>query len=110
MRLTIQAAQLGPSACLKPGPLRRHAAPQELELLEDENKVYKLIGPALVRQDIPEATSNVSKRLEFIGGELKRLDDKLAALEDRANKRQQQLEQQQRHLLSLQQAAAGGAG
>lgn len=30
--------------------------------------MYKMIGPALVRQDTLEAQSNVSKRLEFIGG------------------------------------------
>lgn len=30
--------------------------------------MYKMIGPALVRQDTLEARSNVGKRLEFIGG------------------------------------------
>jgi chaperonin cofactor prefoldin len=38
-------------------------------LAEDAN-VYKMIGPVLVRQDTLEARSNVSKRLEFIAGEL----------------------------------------
>jgi len=43
--------------------------PQELKLLPEGANVYKMIGPALVRQDTLEAQSNVSKRLEFIGGE-----------------------------------------
>ena len=46
---------------------------QELDLVEEGSVVYKLIGPALIRQDLVEANANVSKRLEFIGGELARL-------------------------------------
>jgi prefoldin beta subunit len=43
--------------------------------LKDDSKIYKLIGPVLVPQDRPEANSNVEKRLEFIQGEVKRVDD-----------------------------------
>lgn len=43
--------------------------------MKDESKIYKLIGPVLVPQDRPEATSNVEKRLEFIQSEVKRVDD-----------------------------------
>jgi prefoldin beta subunit len=43
---------------------------QELELLESDAEVFKLIGPALIRQEKSEAISNVSKRLEFILTEL----------------------------------------
>ncbi|KAG7672401.1 hypothetical protein Ndes2437A_g02381 [Nannochloris sp. 'desiccata'] len=60
---------------------------KELELLDDDAKVYKQIGPALVHQDHLEATSNVSKRLEFIGVEMKRIDEKLAILEEKARKK-----------------------
>ena len=41
---------------------------QELKLLADDAAVYKMIGPALVRQEPGEAAANVGKRLEFIGG------------------------------------------
>ena len=58
-------------------PMLPHS--QELELLDEDAKVYKQIGPALIRQDHIEATSNVSKRLEFIGAEIKRIDEKLDA-------------------------------
>ena len=37
---------------------------QELKLLDDESSVYKLIGPALIKQDPLEAKHNVEKRLE----------------------------------------------
>ena len=43
---------------------------QELEEVKDDSQVYKLIGPALVPQALPEARANVEKRLEFIAKEL----------------------------------------
>ena len=39
-------------------------------LLEDGARVYKLIGPVLVKQDPEEASQNVAKRLDYIKGEL----------------------------------------
>lgn len=66
-----------------------HAHVQELKLMEEGAVVYKLIGPALVKQvrgqrltslssvlcvtyyqEKTEATENVAKRLEFIGKEV----------------------------------------
>ncbi|KAL4418789.1 hypothetical protein ABPG77_005503 [Micractinium sp. CCAP 211/92] len=64
---------------------------QELKLLSEGSAVYKMIGPALVKQDTLEAQSNVNKRLEFIGGELKRLDSQLQQLEEKQRKKQEQL-------------------
>lgn len=43
---------------------------QELDVLEEDAAVYKLVGPMLIKQDLVEAKSNVSKRLEYIGGEM----------------------------------------
>lgn len=43
---------------------------QELDLLNDESNVYKLIGPVLVKQDLAEANANVRKRIEYISAEL----------------------------------------
>ncbi|CAD6184100.1 unnamed protein product [Caenorhabditis auriculariae] len=48
---------------------------QELDLMEDDTKVYKMIGAVLVRQDLVEARSTVDKRLQFIENEIKRVDD-----------------------------------
>ncbi len=55
---------------------------QELELLDEDSNIFKLVGPILIKQDPLEATSNVKKRLEFIKGELDRLDSQLKKIED----------------------------
>ena len=38
--------------------------------MEEEAKVYKLVGPVLVKQDLTEARGNVQKRIDYINGEL----------------------------------------
>lgn len=43
---------------------------QELDLMKGDNAVYKLIGPVLVKQDLDEAKQNVTKRMDYIKGEL----------------------------------------
>ena len=68
---------------------------QELELLDEDSNIYKLIGPVLIKQDPLEATSNVKKRLEFIQGELDRVDSQLKKLEDKQSKRQATVSQYQ---------------
>ncbi|CAI5741895.1 unnamed protein product [Hyaloperonospora brassicae] len=57
---------------------------KELDLLDDEAKVYKLVGPVLLKQDVDEAKSNVSKRLEFINNELGKVTTKIEATEKEA--------------------------
>ena len=61
---------------------------QELELLDEDSNIYKLIGPVLIKQDPLEAKTNVKKRLEFIKGESDRLDAQCKRLEDKQHKRQ----------------------
>ncbi|XP_061142159.1 prefoldin subunit 6 isoform X2 [Syngnathus typhle] len=43
---------------------------EELDLLDSANTVFKLIGPVLVKQDLDEAKATVTKRLEYINGEI----------------------------------------
>ncbi|KAG6851212.1 hypothetical protein H0H93_015222 [Arthromyces matolae] len=43
---------------------------QEFESVTAENRVFKLVGPVLVRQDPAEAKANVETRLEFIRSEM----------------------------------------
>ena len=50
---------------------------KELELLEDDALVFKLIGPVLVKQELVEVKSNVSKRIEYIKGDTSRLEGQL---------------------------------
>lgn len=75
---------------------------QELELLNEEDNVYKLIGPALVRQEVVEAVSTVKKRLEYISSESKRLEDKMKQSEEKGMKKQ-------KRFLELQQQVASAA-
>lgn len=70
---------------------------KELELLEEDANVFKLIGPVLVKQDLVEARTNVNKRLDYITSELRRLDGTLKNLEEQLNsKRDEVLKLQQR--------------
>merc|ERR1719498_1501335 len=50
----------------------------ELDLLDERNTVYKLVGPVLMKVDLDEAKQNVSKRIEFIEGELVKVDKQIA--------------------------------
>ena len=50
----------------------------ELDLLCEEIPVFKLVGPVLMTIEIKEAKDNVQKRLEFIEGEIQKLDDSIA--------------------------------
>jgi len=46
----------------------------EFKMLDENAKVYKLVGPILAKQDLGECKSNVSKRIEFIDKEIARLE------------------------------------
>ena len=43
---------------------------QELDELEPEANVFKMMGPVLIKQDLEEAKQTVKKRIEYITGEL----------------------------------------
>ena len=43
---------------------------QEFASLDDASKVYKLVGPVLLKQDTAEAKSTVDSRLDYIGTEM----------------------------------------
>lgn len=47
---------------------------KELDMLEENAGVYKLVGPVLITVDIHEAKENVSKRLQFIEGEISKIE------------------------------------
>ncbi len=76
---------------------------KELETVAEDNAVYKLIGPVLIKQDLVEARSNVKKRLELITGEISRLDSQLKNLSKEGQRKQQQGMKLQQELQRLQQ-------
>merc|ERR1719295_1973033 len=74
---------------------------EEMDKLEDDSRVFKLIGPALVRQDVTEAKSNVDKRIGYISGELKRHDDLLKDLEKKQEDHREKLQSMQSNMQKL---------
>merc|ERR1711924_327333 len=74
---------------------------KELELLEEESSVFKLIGPVLVKQELVEVKNNVTKRVEFIKNDIGRL-------EGTVKKFNEQLDTVKANIAKLQKGAAGG--
>jgi len=54
---------------------------KELDLLEEDASVYKLIGPVLVKQELVEVKNNVTKRVEFIKNDISRLEGNVKKFE-----------------------------
>jgi len=67
----------------------------ELDRLEDDAVVYKLLGPVLVKQDLQESKTNVKKRIEFIKAEMERI-------EKQQNEYEKQQEELKTQIMALQ--------
>ncbi|CAN0352329.1 prefoldin subunit 6 [Lampetra fluviatilis] len=79
---------------------------EELDLLDDSNAVFKLMGPVLVKQDLTEAKSTVGKRLEYITGEIKRCESQMKELERRSDQEREALAKLQQDFQKAQLKAA----
>ncbi|KAJ1727602.1 Prefoldin subunit 6 [Coemansia biformis] len=53
---------------------------KEFGQLKDDARIYKMVGPVLVPQEKGESVANVQKRLEYIRGEIKRVDGRVEKL------------------------------
>lgn len=82
---------------------------KELELLDDDANVYKLIGPVLVKQDLAEAKANVNKRLDYITAELRRMDATLKTMEEQQNSKRDEVMKTQQRIQTAQAAQAAKA-
>ncbi len=82
---------------------------QELEILEDDAKVYKLTGPVLIKQDLSEARGNVEKRLDYIRAENERLEKASAELEKKQRDKQQGIIELQQKMMQLANPSGEGA-
>ncbi|KAK3690227.1 Prefoldin [Podospora appendiculata] len=81
---------------------------KEFEQLKDDETIYKLIGPVLLKQDRSDAESTVNGRLEFIRKEISRLEPLIEETQTKIEKKKSEIIQLQ---TSAQQAgAAAGAG
>ncbi|XP_030251403.1 prefoldin subunit 6 [Sparus aurata] len=80
---------------------------EELDLLESANIVYKLIGPVLVKQDLDEAKATVTKRLEYINGEIQRYETLLKEMEKKSDQHREVLSSLQQEFQKAQGMAVG---
>jgi len=77
---------------------------KEFGKLKDDETVYKLIGPVLLKQDRTEAESTVNGRLEFINTEITRQEAQIKETQGKIEKKKAEIIQ----LQSAAQAAGGG--
>lgn len=77
--------------------------------MEDDAKVYKLIGPVLVKQDLAEARGNVEKRLDFIKAEADRLEKKAEEMQTKHGEAQKAIIELQQKMMALANPSAEGA-
>lgn len=67
-----------------------------MDLLNEDSKVYKLVGPVLVLQDFVMAKDNVEKRLEYIQKDMKRVDEAISNKSKEAGNIQQKIVKMQK--------------
>ncbi|CAG0884085.1 unnamed protein product [Darwinula stevensoni] len=79
---------------------------EELQKLESDANVFKLIGPVLVKQDTEEAKQNVQKRIEYIQGELKHCDTTLKDLNEKQESHKESIGKLQQQMQQMQVKAA----
>ncbi|XP_030762842.1 prefoldin subunit 6 [Sitophilus oryzae] len=79
---------------------------KELDLLPADGKVFKSVGPVLIKTELVEAKQNVSKRMDYISKELKRVDDLIASLERKQDTHREGLQKLQHQFQQAQVKAA----
>lgn len=76
---------------------------QELQLLDANANIYKMVGPILIKNSHDDAKETVSKRIEFITSEKARLETKAKDLEQKGMEISKKVQEMQ---MMLQQATA----
>ena len=69
-------------------------------VMEEDPKVYKLVGPLLVRVDHEEAKQNVKKRLDFIEGEVKKIEGLIDVKQGELNEKGKSIQEVQMRMQS----------
>ncbi|KAJ7487473.1 Prefoldin [Mycena galericulata] len=83
---------------------------KEFAQLAPGDIVYKQIGPVLVKQDQAEAKSNVETRLEFITGEIKRVEAQLQDIQSKSENKKNELVEIQAALQQAVQQSSPSSG
>lgn len=78
---------------------------KELEVMEDDQPIYKLLGPVLIKQDLGEAKMNVANRLKFFQSEIDRFDRQEKEFTEDLKKHREQLMTIQESVRKIQQEA-----
>lgn len=65
---------------------------------KDSFQVYKIMGPILVKQSLNDSQQNITKRIDFIGKELVKCNDRLTAIENQQDQHREQLGKLQQQL------------
>ena len=73
----------------------------ELALLDDEDVVYKLIGPILVQQETSDAKIQVDSRIEMINKEIHKLEKNYQANQKKIEANRQKMADIQAKLIQL---------
>ncbi|KAI4469616.1 prefoldin subunit 6 [Holotrichia oblita] len=78
----------------------------ELNILREDSAVYKSVGPILIKTDLVEAKQNVAKRMDYIGKEMKRIDDQILNIEKKQDGHREILQKLQHQFQQAQVKAA----
>ncbi|KAK7022776.1 Prefoldin subunit 6 [Halocaridina rubra] len=74
---------------------------EELDRLDSSAVVYKLIGPALIKQDFEEARQNVNKRIDYIQQEIKRHEGNIEDVEKKAEEKRESIGKLQQQMQQI---------
>ena len=74
--------------------------------MEEDAAVYKLIGPALIKQDVTEAKANVDKRIEYITADVTRSEKSVKALQKQQDEKRDEIMKLQQQAQKAAEAAA----
>jgi prefoldin beta subunit len=81
---------------------------KEFDGLSDDSKVFKLVGPVLLKQERSEAVTAVNGRLEFIAKSIKDTEDRIKELQETSEKKRLELMQLQQKMQSAAQGQVAG--
>ncbi|BAM38779.1 prefoldin subunit [Theileria orientalis strain Shintoku] len=70
------------------------AALNEVKLVDDDAKIFKTTGPVLSAQTKQEALSTITKRLEYIKGEIDTVDKSMSDLQAKIEEKYKKVKKQ----------------
>ena len=73
---------------------------KEFDGLSDDAKVFKMVGPVLLKQERSEALTAINGRLEFIAKSIKDTEDRIKELQETNDKKRMELMQLQQKMQS----------